>query len=87
MVRRTRRHAGCRGHADAIKLERGCIDCGYRDYAIALDFDHHDGTKSRLVGHCHSKAAIDAEVAKCDVRCANCHRVRHLDRRKLVTAA
>ncbi|MCF8784124.1 hypothetical protein [Rhodococcus ruber] len=61
------------------KLEQGCADCGYREHAEALEFDHLPGVnKLAHVGEMmmHSRAAIEAEIAKCEVVCANCHRVR-----------
>lgn len=52
-----------------------CVDCGERD-PIVLDFDHVSGTKkwnvSSMTGHC--RQLISKEIAKCVVRCANCHR-------------
>lgn len=71
-----------REQADEIKLDAGCLDCGYREHAIALDFDHRPGeTKARggvsaLVKSACDWAIVLAEIAKCDVVCANCHRVR-----------
>jgi hypothetical protein len=64
---------------DTIKLERGCVDCGYREHPAALDFDHRDPAhKTAEVSQIarHGWAKVVAEIAKCDVRCANCHRVR-----------
>jgi hypothetical protein len=56
-----------------------CVDCGQTD-PIVLQFDHRDGTtKVGTVGAMLNRAswsALLAEVAKCDVRCANCHRLR-----------
>ena len=56
-----------------------CIDCGERN-VVVLQFDHRDGTdKLSTIGAMldHSSwAKLRAEVAKCDVRCANCHRVK-----------
>lgn len=56
-----------------------CIDCGERNIVV-LQFDHRDGTdKVSTIGAMlnHSSwAKLLAEVAKCDVRCANCHRLR-----------
>jgi hypothetical protein len=58
-----------------------CMDCGGRFPPYAMDFDHRDPTqklfdiasgKSML----KSRASLEAEVAKCDVICANCHRQR-----------
>lgn len=55
---------------------RPCVDCGESD-VVCLEFDHVRGRKQRtvatMIGH-HSWATILAELAKCDVRCANCHR-------------
>lgn len=73
-------------YIQAIKLERGCADCGYRDNAVALDFDHLPGhvKEYRLATMAAGlkKEKIDAEIAKCDVVCANCHRIRTASRRE-----
>lgn len=67
----------------AIKLERGCTDCGYNSRPEALDFDHVRGEKKFSVSNCnYSWQKIEEEIAKCDVVCANCHRVRTADRGK-----
>ncbi len=53
-----------------------CIDCGESDF-IVLDFDHRPGTNKRFtIGgtNYHSLEVIKEEIAKCDIRCANCHR-------------
>lgn len=55
-----------------------CIDCGEADLVV-LEFDHRDPkTKkfcvSSVTHHRRSLKSVQAEVAKCDVRCANCHR-------------
>lgn len=53
-----------------------CIDCGEID-PLVLQFDHRPGTKlcevSYLVKAPKALKKVIAEVAKCDVRCANCH--------------
>lgn len=64
---------------DAIKLARGCIDCGYHAEPVALHFDHRDPkTKLFTIASAPTRnwASIEAEIAKCDVRCANCHAIR-----------
>lgn len=57
-----------------------CADCGVRYEAVVMDFDHVRGVKranvSLLAGSGASEEAILAEIAKCDVVCANCHRER-----------
>lgn len=55
-----------------------CGDCGEPD-PVVLDFDHRDASlKSFTIGDAVrdkiSLARIKEEIAKCDVRCANCHR-------------
>ena len=55
-----------------------CIDCGESDVRV-LEFDHRDpdskrSTIVRLVAGKYSIKTIALEIAKCDVRCANCHR-------------
>lgn len=51
------------------------MDCGYNQHPAALDFDHVSGEKVILVSFTKSKAQADVEIAKCEVRCANCHRI------------
>lgn len=68
---------------DAYKIEHGCIDCGYNAHPAALDFDHLPGTvKVRDIksGQQLGWAALRAEIAKCEVVCANCHRIRTVTR-------
>ena len=69
---------------DKLK-QRPCLDCGDRFPSCSMDFDHRDpGTKrytiSRMIGRA-GEARIMAEVAKCDIVCANCHRERTYRRR------
>jgi len=74
------RYDANKAKADAIKLGRGCADCGYRTAATALEFDHLPGTaKVREVSHLYGNCAwtaVAAEIAKCEVVCANCHKIR-----------
>ena len=62
-----------------IKLARGCEHCGYNACAAALEFHHADGDKTYKVGDMHTSKweAVEAEIAKCTVLCANCHREEH----------
>lgn len=65
---------------------RPCADCGKTYPYYVMDFDHKPETEvshhlkprgrhgmDRLAG---SKNLLLAEIAKCDVVCANCHRER-----------
>lgn len=61
-----------------IKLARGCCECGYKEHAIALDFHHRGMNKMFTIGNStHGWEKTLEEIAKCDVLCANCHRVSH----------
>ncbi len=54
-----------------------CVDCGESDIVV-LEFDHVRGVKkynvSNMVASGHSLRKIRAEIDKCEIRCANCHR-------------
>ncbi len=56
-----------------------CVDCGEPD-PIVLEFDHRDrSTKGTTVANIMRYSAwsqVEAEIRKCDVRCANRHRRR-----------
>ena len=63
-----------------IKTASGCTKCGYKGHHAALDFNHLDpSTKSFNVANAQSlgkgKQQILDEVAKCEILCANCHRI------------
>lgn len=58
------------------KIEKGCADCGYNKHHSALDFDHTKGKKKILVAFAKSITQAKKEIKKCDVVCANCHRIR-----------
>ena len=83
--RQPRRRAERGARVRAMKLERGCADCGYNAHPAALDFDHLPGGGKRhgiadIQAH-YPMATILAEIAKCEVVCANCHRIRTFNRR------
>ncbi len=64
---------------------RPCADCGGRWHPMVMEFDHRPGTVKRInLGDCRARkwgrVAILAEIAKCDVVCPTCHRVRTLRR-------
>lgn len=60
-----------------------CVDCGEADIRM-LDFDHVRGKKSdeisRMMNIGCSWPTIEAEIAKCEVRCASCHRIKTSER-------
>lgn len=69
-------------HETLDKLKDGpCIDCNNRFNPWQMDFDHRPGEEKEfsISDGLKSKdciAKLHAEVAKCDLVCANCHRDR-----------
>lgn len=53
-----------------------CVDCGNDDWRV-LEFDHVYGDKAIGVSDAKDWATerLVEEIAKCVVRCANCHRI------------
>lgn len=89
-MRRIRRNHDARVAANralvgAYLADHSCVDCGETDRAV-LDFDHVRDVKvsdvSQMVSWGYPWRLIEAEIAKCDVRCANCHRRITEQRRK-----
>jgi hypothetical protein len=61
--------------------QRPCEDCGCSYHPWVMELDHRNGTtKIAAVANLVSKGCTDArlleEIGKCDVVCANCHRMR-----------
>ncbi|MDT0203833.1 hypothetical protein [Nocardioides sp. AE5] len=65
---------------DVIKIANGCADCGWAEWARGLDWDHVRGVKvlgvSSMIANSRPWGEILAEMTKCEVVCANCHRLR-----------
>jgi len=72
--------ANARNHALVLQrlVDAACADCGECD-SMVLQFDHIEDKLdyvSWLVGSGCSPVRLERELAKCMVRCANCHRRR-----------
>lgn len=71
-----------------IKEKSPCLDCGKFYPYYVMDFDHVRGQKHKNVMELIpslSKKKIDEEIAKCEVVCSNCHRIRtHMRKMKKV---
>lgn len=76
-----RKHKEHRAWLAALKVALGCVDCGYKENHLALDFDHVRGVKKMNLScmGMHNRNLVFEELAKCDVRCANCHRIKTHD--------
>lgn len=58
-----------------------CADCGQSYPFYVMDFDHRESEAkgfnlSMVMKRSYSRDRLLAEIAKCDVVCANCHRER-----------
>lgn len=65
-----------------------CVDCG-ETHPAALEFDHVRGNKSRGITTMittYPWASVMKEMAKCVVRCANCHAKKTAKERGYYTA-
>lgn len=56
-----------------------CVDCGNSDFRV-LDFDHLSDKLVTIsqVARDWSMKRLMTEIAKCDVVCSNCHRIRNV---------
>lgn len=62
-----------------LKSSSPCTDCGGFFHFSAMDFDHVRGEKYRGISELVSlsmRSALMEELEKCELVCANCHRVR-----------
>jgi hypothetical protein len=61
-----------------VLVESGCVDCGESDVCV-LDFDHVGHKTGGVMQLAHREVGLRRlreEIARCVVRCANCHRRR-----------
>jgi len=61
-----------------------CADCRHKFPPECMDWDHVRGRKLADVGtlRCRVRDVILKEIAKCDLVCANCHRIRTTRRKR-----
>jgi hypothetical protein len=65
-----------------------CTDCGVRYPKCVMQFDHVDPAKklfsvAEAVGLLPRLEMLKAEIAKCELVCANCHAIRTAKQRAL----
>ena len=64
------------------KEAKGCEDCGYNLHGVAIDFDHiNPATKKFNISQrlaLGTLKSLFAEMRKCRLLCANCHRIKTL---------
>jgi hypothetical protein len=67
--------------ANNLRSATPCADCLNYFHFVAMDFDHRPGeTKVEevmaMIANSKPMERILTEIAKCDIVCANCHRIR-----------
>lgn len=75
------------GYVNSLK-KKPCLDCKQTFHPCQMDFDHvRDKVESISVAVLNgwSKPRLDSEIAKCDLVCSNCHRLRTWQRRQPVS--
>ena len=83
IARNKRAAKAVRDFLSKYKEGKICRDCGLPHPAYRLHFDHLPGTKKRFIvshGYTRGLTAVMAEIAKCELVCANCHADRTFSR-------
>src|SRR5574343_765703 len=80
MRKRAQRRKELRELVDSMKAVP-CADCGNRFPPCAMDF-HHTEANGKVDGiaqlvNSGSITKLMVEIEKCEIICANCHRIRH----------
>lgn len=79
---RATKHRTIAKNRDAVRAakDQPCTDCGVRYPYYVMEFDHLDADAKHFNVSagvtCASHARLLAEIAKCEVVCANCHAAR-----------
>lgn len=76
-----------RDFLNSYKLNAGCKICGYAEHPAALQFNHVHGVKKFNISADPKRKLDDimAEIAKCEVLCANCHSVHTFENNHYIT--
>ena len=84
--RNTTRRQELRNFIQQQKIGKSCMRCGNADFRVLdfhhLDKDEKDSGLGQAVSKNWGKERILREIAKCQVLCANCHRIFHWEERQ-----
>jgi hypothetical protein len=74
------------GWLESLKAGRSCSRCGFSHPAV-LQFHHRDPAAKKVevaaaARQGWSRSRILAEIAKCDLLCANCHFIVHWEEKR-----
>lgn len=80
LERNSRYRAEIKEYVKKFKESRPCADCGINYPYYVMDFDHLDnfvkGNNINFLSNTGRIGAVKREIEKCEVVCANCHRIR-----------
>lgn len=70
-------------YIEDVKKAGCCIKCNNPDYRV-LEFHHREPDKKKfsIVQAVHNRYSLPAlirEIEKCNLMCANCHRIEHFN--------
>src|SRR5438046_2401697 len=68
---------------DEYLKDKACVDCGTTN-RVVLTFDHTRDKKytiSQMVNYSYGLELIFEEIAKCEIRCFNCHMIKEAKKR------
>jgi len=77
-------------YLDTLK-DKPCVDCGLRFPPECMDFDHLPGQEKVLALSLARKNGwsddkLRQETEKCEIVCANCHRIRTANRKTILAS-
>ena len=77
-------------YVEGIKKRSKCADCPVSDYRV-LEFDHLPqfeklGDIAKLLARGWTFKRLDSEIAKCEIVCSNCHKIRTWKRKNIPLA-
>jgi len=80
-----KRRESRRRYLQNLRTNTPCAECGKRFEWYLMDFDHVRGVKSFGMQEAQTCPSISeerflAEIAKCDIVCCMCHRIREHER-------
>lgn len=86
-IGRDKQRQRIRMHILGVKANTPCVDCDILYPPQVMEFHHRDGEeKDGNVGDMYQRAVsierLQQEIDKCDLLCANCHRMRPSFRHK-----
>jgi hypothetical protein len=82
-VRNKKLRAEKQAYVQDLKTKTPCADCGINYHYAVMDFDHLSDKVDnicRLISGNEGWGRLKAEIAKCEIVCANCHRMRTFTR-------